>query len=72
MVIARLASTGQLAVLGGDMWLQRAALAVVGVIGVGIILIGTRFLLDPAASAAGFGVPVPPGGRSVPGREGGA
>jgi uncharacterized protein DUF4267 len=42
------------------MWLQRAALVVVGVIGVGIILIGTRYLLDPAASAAGFGVPVPP------------
>jgi Domain of unknown function (DUF4267) len=42
------------------MWLQRAALIVVGVIGVGIILIGTRFLLDPAASAAGFGVPAPP------------
>jgi hypothetical protein len=42
------------------MWLQRAALVVVGVIGVGIIVIGTRFLLDPAASAAGFGVPAPP------------
>jgi Domain of unknown function (DUF4267) len=42
------------------MWLQRAALVVVGVIGVGIILIGTRFLLDPAAGAAGFGVPAPP------------
>jgi hypothetical protein len=42
------------------MWLQRVALVVVGVIGVGIILIGTRFLLDPTAGAAGFGVPVPP------------
>jgi hypothetical protein len=42
------------------MWLQRAALIVAGVIGVGIILIGTRFLLDPAVSAAGFGVPAPP------------
>jgi hypothetical protein len=41
------------------MWLQRAALGVVGVIGVGISLIGARFLLDPAASAAGFGVPAP-------------
>ena len=42
------------------MWLQRVALVVVGAIGVGIIVIGTRFLLDPAASAAGFGVPAPP------------
>jgi hypothetical protein len=42
------------------MWIQRAALVVTGVIGVGIILIGLRFLLDPAASAAGFGVPAPP------------
>jgi uncharacterized protein DUF4267 len=41
------------------MWLQRAALGVAGVIGVGIILIGVRFLLDPAASAAAFGVPAP-------------
>jgi hypothetical protein len=41
------------------MRLQKAALAVAGVIGVGIIGIGTRFLLDPAASAAGFGVPAP-------------
>jgi hypothetical protein len=42
------------------MWLHRAALVVAGVIGVGIILIGARFLLDPAAGAAGFGVPAPP------------
>jgi len=41
------------------MWLQRSALVVTGVIGVGIIAIGLRFLLDPAASAAGFGVPAP-------------
>jgi hypothetical protein len=41
------------------MWLQRAALVVAGVIGVGITLIGLRFLLDPAASAAAFGVPAP-------------
>lgn len=41
------------------MWVQRAAQIVAGVIGVGIILIGARFLLDPAASAAGFGVPAP-------------
>ena len=32
----------------------------VGLIGVGIIFIGLRFLLDPAAGAIGFGVPVPP------------
>jgi hypothetical protein len=42
------------------MWLQRVALVVTGVIGVGIILIGVRFLLDPAAAGAGFGVPAPP------------
>jgi hypothetical protein len=30
----------------------------VGLIGVGIIFIGLRFLLDPAAGAIGFGVPV--------------
>lgn len=41
------------------MWLQRFALVVAGVIGVGIIAIGLRFLLDPAASAAGFGTPAP-------------
>lgn len=41
------------------MRLQKAALAVAGVIGVGIIGIGTRFLLDPGASAIGFGVPAP-------------
>ena len=42
------------------MWLQRAALVVAGVIGVGIILIGVRFLLDPVAAGAGFGVGTPP------------
>ncbi len=31
---------------------------VAGVIGVGIILIGVRFLLAPRVAAAGFGVPV--------------
>ena len=41
------------------MWLHRAALIVAGVIGVGIIFIGARFLLDPAASGAAFGVPAP-------------
>jgi hypothetical protein len=42
------------------MWLQRAALVVAGIIGVGIILIGVRFLLDPVAAGAGFGVAAPP------------
>ena len=41
------------------MWLQRAALVVAGVIGVGIIFIGLRFLLDPAAAAVAFGVAAP-------------
>ncbi|MDT7675121.1 MAG: hypothetical protein QOD82_3023 [Pseudonocardiales bacterium] len=34
--------------------------AVAGVIGVGIIAIGARFLLDPVAATAGFGVQPPP------------
>ncbi|GAA0906583.1 DUF4267 domain-containing protein [Pseudonocardia zijingensis] len=42
------------------MWMQRTALAAVGVIGVGIIAIGVRFLLDPAGAGAAFGV-VPAG-----------
>ena len=33
---------------------------VCGVIGVGIILIGARFLLAPQTAAAGYGVPVEP------------
>ncbi len=33
-----------------------------GAIGVGIILIGARFLLAPQAAAAGYGVPVEPAG----------
>ena len=44
------------------MWLQRAALGVAGVIGVGIIFIGLRFLLDPVAAGAAFGVPTPAAG----------
>ena len=41
---------------------------VCGVIGVGIILIGARFLLAPQAAAAGFGVPAePPGAQSSTG-----
>ncbi|TQM37497.1 DUF4267 domain-containing protein [Pseudonocardia cypriaca] len=41
------------------MWLHRIALVVAGLIGVGIIFIGLRFLLDPAAAAVAFGVPAP-------------
>ena len=36
-----------------------------GVIGVGIILIGARFLLAPRVAAAGYGVPVEPHGPQV-------
>jgi Domain of unknown function (DUF4267) len=42
------------------MRLQKAALTVAGVIGVGIIAIGARFLLQPGESAAGFGMAPPP------------
>jgi hypothetical protein len=39
-----------------------------GVIGVGIILIGARFLLAPQVAAAGFGVPAePPGAQTQAG-----
>jgi hypothetical protein len=41
------------------MTLQRVAYGVAAVIGVGIIAIGTRFLVDPAAGAAGFGLASP-------------
>jgi hypothetical protein len=47
--------------------LTTLASIVSGVIGVGIILIGTRFLLAPRAAAAGFGVPVDPPGAQTPG-----
>jgi len=40
--------------------LTTLASIVSGVIGVGIILIGTRFLLAPQAAAAGYGVPAEP------------
>jgi hypothetical protein len=43
------------------MWVQRAALVVVAIIGLGIIGIGLGFLLNPGALGAGFGVPVPAG-----------
>ncbi|GGK56924.1 membrane protein [Planomonospora parontospora subsp. parontospora] len=35
------------------------ATVLAGLVAVGIILIGVRFLLQPVASAEGFGVPVP-------------
>ena len=38
--------------------LTSIALVVSGVIGLGIILIGARFLLAPQAASAGYGVPV--------------
>ncbi len=48
--------------------LTTLASIVSGLIGVGIILIGARFLLAPQAAAAGFGVPVePPGARTSAG-----
>jgi hypothetical protein len=49
--------------------LTTIASTVSGVIGVGIILIGARFLLVPQAAAAGFGVPAEPvGGQTRDGR----
>ena len=39
---------------------------VAGAIGVGIILIGVRFLLAPRTAAAGFGVPVAAAGDQTP------
>jgi hypothetical protein len=46
--------------------LTTVASSVAGLIGVGIILIGARFLLVPPAAAAGFGVPVGPAGGTIP------
>ena len=43
--------------------LTTLASIVAGVIGVGIILIGARFLLAPQAAAAAFGVPAEPAGE---------
>ncbi len=42
------------------------ASTVAGVIGVGIILIGARFLVTPHTAAAGFGVPVGAAGGKIP------
>jgi hypothetical protein len=44
------------------MALQRLAYGVAAVIGVGIIAIGVRFLIDPVAAGAAFGVAAPPAG----------
>ncbi len=49
--------------------LTTLASIVAGVIGVGIILIGVRFLLAPQTAAAGYGLPVEPPGAQ--GRAGG-
>ena len=40
--------------------LTTIAYVISGVIGVGIVLIGARFLLAPRTAAAGYGVPVEP------------
>ena len=45
--------------------LTTLASIVSGVIGVGIILIGVRFLVAPQAAAAGFGVPTGPPGTQA-------
>ena len=46
--------------------LTTLAFIVSGIIGVGIIFIGARFLLAPQAAAAGFGVPAEPPGAQSP------
>jgi hypothetical protein len=46
--------------------LTTLASIVSGVIGVGIILIGVRFLSAPQAAAAGFGVPADSPGAQAP------
>ena len=40
--------------------MRRFGYAVAGVVSVGIIWIGTQYLLEPGAVAGSFGVPVPP------------
>jgi hypothetical protein len=46
--------------------LTTIASIVSGVIGVGIIVLGARFLLAPQTAAAGYGVPVEPARAQVP------
>ena len=46
--------------------LTTLASIVSGVIGVGVIFIGARFLLAPQAAAAGYGVPAGPPGAQTP------
>lgn len=40
-------------------WLHRGAVVIVALIGIGLLTVAARFLLQPAAAAAGFGVPAP-------------
>ncbi len=47
--------------------LTTIATTVSGVIGVGIIFLGARFLLAPRSAAAGYGVPVEPATALTPG-----
>ncbi len=49
--------------------LTTLAFIVSGVIGVGIIFIGARFLLAPGGAAAGYGVPVEPAAGQTPGHD---
>ncbi len=42
---------------------------VAGMIGVGILLIGARFLLAPRTAAAGFGIPAQPAGEQSRARD---
>jgi len=44
---------------------KRLADGVIALVGVGIILIGARFLLDPDGSASGFGIPSWPHGEAA-------
>jgi hypothetical protein len=47
------------------MSLKRTATVLATLLGVGIIFVGGRFLLDPTGAAAGFGVPSWPHGQSA-------
>ena len=47
------------------MSLKRTATVLAALLGVGIILVGGRFLLDPTGAAAGFGVPSRPHGQAA-------
>lgn len=47
--------------LAGFIMLVHIADGIAGLVGLGIIAIGIRFMLQPQASAAGYGVTAPPG-----------